>query len=474
MQQTVYHWADQLANRIISTKKKGKDDPYILAAGITPSGTIHIGNFRELITVDFVKRALEKQGKKIRFIFSWDDYDVFRKIPNNMPNQEVLKDYLGKSIINTPDPFGQETSYASHHEKKMENAIEKVAIFPEFIYQAKEYQSSRYAKQIQKALENTNSIKKILNEYRKEPLSPKWLPISIFCNQCQSNDMKFIEYLGGEDIKYDCNHCNHKQTIQLSTTSAVKLLWRVDWCMRWAVEGVDFEPGGKDHSSEGGSFDTAKKIAQAVYHVNPPIYQMYDFIRIKGKGGKISSSSGEVVTLDDVLEIYEPEIVRWVFSSYKMNVEFAISFDLDVIKIYEDYDRIERKIFEALSNGIDENNKKSKSILTSLRAYELAQIEKMPEKIPYQPSFRHLCNLMQINDFDYKATLKIYENDLKTAVDNRKFKNRFFCAKNWIEKYAPEDFKFSICKKTTSQIKLKQFLKEQNILQSDDLVLKYI
>ena len=86
------HWADQQAERII--KQKGDLDLYTCASGITPSGTVHIGNFREIITVDLIVRALRDRGKNVRFIYSWDDYDVFRKVPGNMPKPEVLEKYL--------------------------------------------------------------------------------------------------------------------------------------------------------------------------------------------------------------------------------------------------------------------------------------------------------------------------------------------------------------------------------------------
>ncbi len=86
------HWADINADKIIR-EKSGKDH-FTCASGITPSGTVHIGNFREIISVDLVVRALRDKGEKVRFIYSWDDYDVFRKVPKNMPQQELLETYL--------------------------------------------------------------------------------------------------------------------------------------------------------------------------------------------------------------------------------------------------------------------------------------------------------------------------------------------------------------------------------------------
>jgi lysyl-tRNA synthetase class 1 len=127
--------------------------------------------------------------------------------------------------------------------------------------------------------------------------------------------------------------------VDLREGGDVKLPWRMDWPMRWAFEGVCFEPGGKDHSTAGGSFDTAKQIVGPVFGWVAPEYVAYDFVRIKGGGGKISSSAGGATTVADCLEVYEPEMLRWIFASQRPNSEFQISFDADVIKLYEDYDR---------------------------------------------------------------------------------------------------------------------------------------
>ena len=118
-QKNVFHWADQIAEKII--REKGDKDTYTVASGITPSGVVHFGNFREVITVDLVARALMQKGKKVRFIYSWDDYDTFRKVPMNMPKQEELKEKLFQPIVDVFDPFGEYASYAEHNEKVFEN-----------------------------------------------------------------------------------------------------------------------------------------------------------------------------------------------------------------------------------------------------------------------------------------------------------------------------------------------------------------
>jgi lysyl-tRNA synthetase class 1 len=432
------HWADIAAEGLIA--KNPSQELFTLASGITPSGTVHIGNFRELITVDFVRRALEKKGKKTRFIFSWDDYDVFRKVPANMPKQEELKKFIGKPIVKTPDPFGKESSYARYHEVAMEESIRKVGIGPEFIYQEKKYRASAYARPMREALEKKGEIASILNQYREEPLPAHWTPISIFCTRCESNETKVNAWDGEWGLDYTCHACQHAEKIDLRTSGAAKLLWRVDWPMRWNVEKVDFEPGGKDHSTAGGSFDTAKQIVAKVWNREAPQYLMYDFIRIKGRGGKISSSKGEVVTLEDCLRIYEPEMVRWIFASYRPGVEFAISFDLDVIKYYEDFDRLERRYFG--QEPVEEDQKAQMQ-----RVYELSMLDAAPTSMPFQPAFRHLTTVLQIYLYDFEKTKGHYEPHLKTAEDRKRFETRFHCAVNWLSEHAPEDFKFRLLEK---------------------------
>ena len=137
------HWADVAADNIV--RIKGNKKKYVLAAGITPSGTIHMGNFREIITQELVKRALEKKGKRVKFIYSWDDYDVFRKVPKNLPKQAELKKHLRKPIFDVPDPFGCHKSYAEHFEKEMEEDVPAVGISPEYLYQHKIYLACTYA-----------------------------------------------------------------------------------------------------------------------------------------------------------------------------------------------------------------------------------------------------------------------------------------------------------------------------------------
>lgn len=442
MRRVNFHWADLASKGVINEFKWNK--LFVCAAGITPSGTIHIGNFREIITVDLVSKALNYAGKRSKFIYSWDDYDRLRKIPKNLPKQGMLKRYLGKPIIDTPDPFDCHKSYAEHFEKELEKELPKVGVKPEFLYQSKKYRKCEYANEIKYILNKKDELKKILNKYRKEPLPEDWIPLGVYCEKCETDHTKVTDYDGNYKITYECE-CGFKKIIDFRKKGIVKLPWRLDWPMRWHYENVSFEPGGKEHSTPGGSRDTAKLIFETLYSKKAPLYLMYDYIILKGIGGKMSSSLGNVITLKDCLEIYEPEVIRYFFAGTRPNTEFSISFDLDVLKIYEDYDKCERIYYGK------EKVENKKAEIKQKRIYELSQVEGISKKIPQQVPFRHLTALVQI-----------YEGDVEKAVRGYKGKNikvRAKCAWNWLQKYAPENMKFKI-NKTVPKSKLNKKQKD--------------
>ncbi len=441
------HWADQAADKTIRAHANSKT--FAVAAGITPSGQVHVGNFREVITVDLVARALRDRGVEVRFIYSWDDFDVLRKVPKDAPQQAMLAEHLGCSIADVPDPWGEQDSYASHHIGAFERSLAPLGIAPEFIRQHRQYRAGTYAEGIRKALAAAGTIRDILNAARtsgggRTLLADDWLPLAGFCDACKKDDLRF-SWDGQWSVHYDCNGCQHSADVDLREGGNLKLPWRIDWPMRWSHESVAFEPGGKDHSSAGGSYDTAKDIVAQVYDWSAPQYVGYDFVSCKGQGGKLSSSKGGVVTVADCLEVYEPEVLRWLFASYRPNTEFAISFDLDVIKLYEDYDRTFR-----LAHGADDGGRKDKKRQVARRTMHLSSVNhraiEAGSEPPFLAGFRHLSVILQIFDGDIAGARAHYEasGELSTDEARRRFEQRARCVWHWIENFAPEDFRYRI------------------------------
>jgi len=416
-----FFWADKIADDII--KQKGNKKEYVCASGITPSGIIHIGAFREVITTDLVVKALENKGKKVKFIYSWDDFDRFRKVPIGIPKE--YEKYLGMPLSEIPSPFENKISYAEHFEKQFEKSLKKVGVKPTFVRQSLMNKKSAYAELIKKALDNRNEIIKTLNKYRKEPLEKNWYPIVVYCEKCKKDTIK-ITKAEGYDVSYVCK-CGFEDTFDIRKKGIVSVRWRVDWPLRWKYEGVDFEPGGNDHSVQGGSYTTAKEISKKIFDFEPPIYVFYDWIKLKG-GQEFASSTGNALSLDEVEEVYEPEILRYLFVGTKPKTGFQISFDNDVIKIYEDYDELERRYFEKKVNPREK------------RIYELSQI-KIPKNKPKKLSFRHLVTLVQIG---------------KLEGLNKESLFRAEKVKNWLKKYAGEGMKFEVQEKVSINLPYKE------------------
>jgi len=414
-----FFWADQLADEIIKRRKKQK---YVCASGITPSGTIHIGNFREIITTDLIVRALKDKGKKVRFIYSWDDYDRLRKIPANVDKK--FEKYIGMPVSEVPSPFGKEKSYAQYFEKEFEKSLVQVGIKPEFIRQNEMNKKCKYAKLMKIAMDNVGKIKKVLNKYRKEPLDREWYPFEVYCEKCGKDTTRILN-AEGYFIEYECK-CGFHDKFDYRKKGFAKMKWRVDWPARWNYEKIDFEPGGIDHSVYGGSFMTSKDIVK-IFDYEAPLYQLYEWVRIKG-GTEFSSSKGNVTTLAEVEEIYEPEIIRYIFVSTRPNKGFQISFDADVIKIYNEYDMLEGKYYSKTATPQER------------RIYELSQI-KLTKKKPEKIGFKHLITLVQVG---------------KINKLNAESEARAQLVKNWLVKYAPEDFKFEVATKISSKLDKKQ------------------
>jgi len=435
-----FFWADQIAEQIVKRNKNKKT--YVCAAGITPSGTIHIGNFREVITTELVVRALKDIKKNVKYVYSWDDFDRFRKVPENIPEnkKKEYENYMGMPVSDVKNPFGDK-SYAEYFEKIFENELKDVGIKPKFIRQSIMYKQKKYASLIKLAIEKKDGIKKILDKYRKDPLEKNWFPITVYCEKCKKDFTKVLN-VNNYEVEYECK-CGFRNKIDYRKKGIVKLSWRVDWPMRWKYEKVDYEPGGIDHSAPGGSYTTAKEISKEIFNYEPPIYTFYDWIRVKG-GTEFSSSSGNVISLKEGLEIYEPEVLRYLFVGTRPNKGFQISFDNDVIKIYEDFDELERKYYEKLANPQEK------------RFYELSVL-KLRKTRPKKTSFRHLITLVQIGK----------TNDL-----NKEDKVRVLKVRSWLEKYAEDDFKFEVQEKIHEDVSLSDKQKQALKILKETLKMK--
>ncbi|MFK8793170.1 lysine--tRNA ligase [Planococcus plakortidis] len=333
------HWAEEMARQIIERHPEKQE--YVCASGISPSGSVHIGNFREVVTTYFVSQALIDLGKKVRFIFSWDDYDRFRKVPANVP--EHFERYIGIPYSETPDPWNQHSSYARHFQEEFEGTLRQFDMEIEYIYQNQEYQSGRYADQIIYALDCRREIYDILMKYKTAtPTNEEredFYPLTVYCKVCGKDSTVIHSWSSeSETYSYSCD-CGFEDDVSIRVEHTAKLNWKVDWAMRWAAEQVDFEPGGRDHSSVTGSYTVSKEIAQEIFNYEAPLYLPYEFIHLKGNSKKMSSSSGNLLTPNDLLKVYPASLILFLFAKQTPSTSFHIGLDDDVIRNYSEFER---------------------------------------------------------------------------------------------------------------------------------------
>lgn len=418
------HWADETAQNLVN--KHPDVAEYTIASGISPSGPVHIGNFREVITSYFVVKALRDMGKKVRFIYSWDSFDRLRKVPAGLP--EDFKEYIGMPYSEVPAPFGTEKNFEKTFEIPMMNSVKEMGIDAEFIFQSDEYKSGRYKEGIIHALKHRKEIYDIEMSFKTQAASDEerenFYPIQIYCEKC-GHDFTKVLSLSDDCTKltYQCK-CGHQNTIDLNNYFRVKLPWKVDWPMRWSVENVMFEPGGRDHSSQGGSYQVSSVISRKIFNREPPMYRMYDFINLKGQTKKISGSSGTDMTPATLLKVYQPEIILWMFTRFLPEKSFDIALDSDVLRTYHEFDRM----YAAYKSGeCDEIVKR----IMQLALSNTDESTFCPVDATLIASFAPIVNF----DLDMLTYVlnKIGQNYTKEQI-----KPRFERIKHWLLNYCPE------------------------------------
>jgi lysyl-tRNA synthetase class 1 len=163
---------------------------------------------------------------------------------------------------------------------------------------------------------------------------------------------------------------------------------------------------------------------------------------VKGAGAKLSSSSGQLITLGEALEIYEPAVVRFIFASRKPNTDFSIAFDLDVMKAYDDFDRVERIAFGL--EDVDDRRRAYEKRIYEFSSVQMGTQSQSAGDLPAQFGFRHLCNILQIHQGEMEKAKKYFSDLIKTAEDEKRFYARAARAWKWIHAFAPEEFRFAV------------------------------
>ena len=303
-------WPFEEARRLIARLEKlpdGADKTVIFETGYGPSGLPHIGTFGEVARTSMVRHAyvvLTEGRRKTRLICFSDDMDGLRKVPDNVPNKEMLRAYLDKPLSAIPDPFDNEhASYSAHNNAMLRSFLDQFGFEYEFFSATDCYKSGQMDETLLRMLEVYDKVMDIilptLGEERRRTYSP-FLPVCPRTGKVLQVPMIERNPKAGTVVYLDPETAKKVET--KVTGGAVKCQWKADWAMRWTALGVDYEMAGKDLID---SVTLSSKICKALGGVPPEGFNYELFLDDKGQ--KISKSKGNGLTIDEWLTYASPQ-----------------------------------------------------------------------------------------------------------------------------------------------------------------------
>lgn len=414
-------WADKLLQN-----QKG---PQLINDSFTPSGVVHMGSLKGPVIHDTFYKILKSQGKKVRFRYGFDDMDPIDGLAPNL--QEKFSKYLGVPLFLVPSPDGK-GSFADYFSEKMTGILDILEINPDLYKTHEIYKKGEFDAAIKVVLDHADKIRKVYGEIYHKTIPDTWYPFQVICPKCGKLGTTKVTGWDGKEVSFSCEKNLVTWATGCGTIGRIspfggrgKMPWKVEWASKWATFGVTIEGAGKDHASAGGSYDVAMKICKEVFEKTPPLKLGYEFFLSGGK--KMSSSKGLGMTGEELLEVLEPRVAR--FLMIKVDPVRAVEFTprgTDIIpKLYDEYQKSANAYFE----------KKDEE---SGRAFELTQIDK--PKVPPQARFSVLAQLIQMPNMQEEIQKAGYGDWAKYA-------------RIWVDKYAPDSEKFIVAKELPEEAK---------------------
>lgn len=326
-------WPFEEARAILKRYEKAPPEKgYVLfETGYGPSGLPHIGTFGEVLRTTMIRRAFEAISDiPTRLICFSDDLDGMRKVPGNVPNQDMLREHLQKPLTSVPDPFEEFDSFGDHNNAMLRRFLDTFGFEYEFYSATEFYRSGQFDTVLKRAAERYDDIMKVmlksLREERQQTYSI-FLPIHPETGRVLYVPMKEVN-AQNHTITFD-DEDGREWTLPV-TGGNCKLQWKPDFGARWAALGVDFEMYGKDHSTNTPIYDAICEIlgTPAPHHFT---YELF----LDEIGQKISKSSGNGISIDEWLSYASTESLSY-FMFGKPKTAKRLYFDV-IPKAVDEY-----------------------------------------------------------------------------------------------------------------------------------------
>lgn len=299
-------WPFEEARKLLQRLEKMQAPPetVLFETGYGPSGLPHIGTFGEVARTTMVRHAFSLlSDRSTRLVCFSDDMDGLRKVPDNIPNKEMMSEHLDRPLTAVPDPFGTHASFGAHNNARLQSFLDHFAFEYEFLSATDCYRSGRFDATLLKILENYDAVIEVilptLGPERRKTYSPflpicprtgRVLQVAIAERDTDAGQIAYVDADTGERVVVPVTggHC--------------KLQWKADWAMRWVALGVDYEMAGKDLID---SVRLSSRICR-ILGGTPPEGFSYELF-LDENAEKISKSKGNGLTIDEWLSYASPE-----------------------------------------------------------------------------------------------------------------------------------------------------------------------
>ena len=298
----IINWPRRESERI-AARLANTDKVAIFETGYGPSGLPHIGTFAEVVRTSYVIKALRYfcPERAVKLVVFSDDMDGLRSLPENIPNHELIKDYLGAPLSSLPDPFGEAESYAAFMNRRLQHFLDHYGFEYTFESATKCYQAGFFNHALQRVMDNYDAVRRLFIKTISPDKRDAWSPFFPICEQCGKIYTTTVTAIHPEsyELSYCCDReeklyhpCGYGGRISI-LDGKVKTGWKVDWAMRWYSFGVDYEMHGKDLLD---SAAMSSKIC-TILGAPPPLTYKYELFNDEN-GAKISKKIGNGISME--------------------------------------------------------------------------------------------------------------------------------------------------------------------------------
>ena len=428
-------WADDEASLLPPDRK------HVIRDSKTPSGEIPISSLRGPIITDALYRTFKKHGLDVRYVFTIDDYDPMDS--QSMRQKSGMAQHMGKPFFAIPSPDPSATDFARFHAEKFLATFAELGIHPqEFHWMRELYQSGQLDKQIDLVLRNAATIREIYAKVANVIKDESWLPVAVICENCGRLGTTYAYDYDGKTVAYECRKdlvewaegCGYKGR-RSPFKGGAKLYWNIQWCAMWDHFHVTYEEGGKDLLTAGGSRDRANEVYREVWKKEPPIGLVHEFLNVGGR--KMSTSRPDDwkqlgAAAHEFVKIYPPYLVRFLMlrTHPKRHIDFDPTGN-NLPKLWDEYDRCG----EAYETAPESDTAKT---------WSLSQVDEDHGPPGFRIRFSIVADWLQIPSVEPYREAEERKGAPLTPSECEELRRRVDLARVWLERWAPEDAKFSV------------------------------